>query len=152
MKNQSKRRKYCFCLQFLESCLDYLVPWLKHTERLAEFNWILLDCVPKWNDIDKSSRILMEKGMFDSQNHQSLFHTYDTLKNYMNEEKIAEFKNQKSKTPKSIATIWVEFFKAMENLSIDVTPLAQIVSYALSIAGNLETITNFFIMIFVHRN
>lgn len=151
-----KNRKKIFILvffQFLESCLDYLVPWMKHTEKLADFNWISLDCVPKWSEIDKSSRILMEKGMFDSQNHQSLFHTFDTLKNYMDEEKIAEFKNQKSKTPKSIATVWVEFFKAMKNLAIDVTPLERIVSYALSIPGNLQIITLFLLrFLFIENN
>lgn len=110
---------------------------MQHTEKLADFNWVLLESVPKWNDIDKSCRNLIEKNMFDSQNHQKLFHTFDFLKNYMDEERITQFRSQKSKKPHSIAQHWVDFFKAMENSSIDCTPLEQIVSYALSIPGNV---------------
>lgn len=59
--------------------MDYLEEWLKPTEKLAEFNWILLESIPQWKDIDKSSRILIEKEMFDTQKHQKLFHAFNYL-------------------------------------------------------------------------
>lgn len=105
---------------------------------MSDFNWVLLNNVPEWNDIDKSCRILIEKGMFDSQKHQQLFHNFDYLKKYMDEERINQFKVKNSKTnkPMPIADRWVEFFNAMENLAVDCSPLAEIVSYALSMPGN----------------
>lgn len=114
---------------------------MKNTGNLAEFNWVLLESAPKWTDVDNSCRILIEKAMFDSQKHQKLFHAFDYLKNYMDDERIEQFKNSNS-----IAKHWVEFFKHMENLAVDCTPLDEIVSYALSIPG-----THFIVMVFVFR-
>lgn len=113
---------------------------MKHTKKLAEFNWVLLESVPKWNDVDKSSRILIEKGMFDSEKHQKLFHAFGFLEKYMDEGRIngiVQLENKKNEKPKSIEKHWVDFFNAMDNLGIDCTPLDEIVSYALAIPGNL---------------
>lgn len=79
--------------------MDYLDRWIKHTEKLACFNWILLENVPKWDEIDKSCRILIEKKIFESSKHQKLFHAFGYLKDYMNEERILE--NKKRSKPVS---------------------------------------------------
>lgn len=134
-------KNFLFSVEFLESCLDYLGTWMQNTKHLAAFDWVLLQKIPEWNDIDKCCRILIEKGLFDVQKHQKLFHAFDYLKNYMDQEKIDQIRNEKNdkkiKKKKFIATYWAEFFTAMENSSIDCTPLDEIVSYALSISGNL---------------
>lgn len=111
---------------------------MANTEKLAEFNWILLESAPKWIDIDKTSRILIEKGFFDSQKHQQLFHSFDYLKQYMNDERIDDFKKQS----KPVVERWVEFFNAMKSLAVDYTPLDKLVSYVLTIPGNLLTFCN----------
>lgn len=139
-----------YFLRFLENCLDYLNKWTKPTEKLAEFNWVLLDEIPRWTQIDKSCRTLIEKGLFDSQKHQRLFHSFDCLQKYMDDEKIKQFqtKNAKTNKPMPIADRWIEFFTAMDSLSMDCTALAEIVSYALSIPGDL--IISLFFILFVH--
>lgn len=120
---------------------------MKHAEKLADFNWVLLDNVPKWTDVDKSSRNLIEKGLFDSHKHQKLFHAFGFLERYMHEERIKEIvqhkvaKLNRNEKRKSIAMYWTDFFKAMENLAVDYTPLDELVSYALSIPGKFLNLT-----------
>lgn len=120
---------------------------MKHTEKLAEFSWVLLETVPKWNDVDKSSRVLIEKGMFDSNKHQKLFHAFGFLEKYMDEDRIKEIvqhkvkKLKRNEKRKSIAMYWVDFFEAMEKLAVDYTPLDELVSYALSNPGNFLILT-----------
>lgn len=50
---------------------------LRPVEELSKFNWILLESVPKWDKIDESCRILIDKGMFDSKKHQQLFKNFN---------------------------------------------------------------------------
>lgn len=114
----------------LESSLDYLGKWMKHTENIASFNWILLQSEPKWAEIDKSYRNLVEKEIFESSKHQKLFHAFGYLHDYMNEERIKEYNKQS----KPVAERWIEFFNAMNDL-VDCAPLDELVAYVLSIPG-----------------
>lgn len=103
---------------------------MKHTEKLTRFNWILLENAPKWDEIDKSCRMLIDEKIFESAKHQKLFHAFGHLKDYMNDERIKEYKKQS--TP--ISERWVEFFNAMDGV-VDCKPLDELVSYVLSIPG-----------------
>lgn len=107
--------------------------------------------MPKWSVVDKSSRNLIEKGLFDSHQHQKLFHAFGYLERYMDEDRIKAIvqlkvaKLKRNEKRKSIATYWTEFFKAMENLTVDYSPLDELVSYALSIPGKCLILTLRFI-------
>lgn len=92
-----------------------------------------METKPQWKDIDISSRILIEKEMFERQKHQKLFHAFNYLNDYMDDERIKEYKNQS----KPVVERWVAFFNQMHDLGIDCTPLDEIVSYILTIPGNL---------------
>lgn len=103
---------------------------MKHTEHLANFEWVLLHCAPKWNEIDSSCRLLIENGLFERSNHQKLFHAFGYLNDYMHVQRIKEFNEQS----KPVADRWTEFFTAMNDVA-DCHPLDQLVGYVLSIPG-----------------
>lgn len=117
----------CF---LLVGCLDYLNEWLQHTLFLNEFEWITLAKVPEWDEIDKTARMMIDKGFFNLESHQQLFHVCTFLKAYMTDAKITEFND--TKTP--IAERWTDFFKSSKD-KINCEPLIQIVSYILAIPG-----------------
>lgn len=106
-----------------------------------------METTPQWKDIDISSRILIEKEMFDQQKHQKLFHAFDYLKDYMDDERIKEY-NRKSKP---VVERWVAFFNHMHDLGIDCTPLDEIVSYVLTIPGNLFCLFNDIHIIYLNK-
>lgn len=115
----------------LVGCLDYLNEWLQHTLFLKDFEWIALAKSLEWNEIDKTSRNLIDKGFFKLESHQPLFHVFTFLKAYMTDAKISEFND--TKTP--IAKRWIDFFKSAKD-KINCEPLIQIVSYVLAIPGH----------------
>lgn len=120
----------CFFL-CTENCAEYLTLWLQHVQFLKEFNWISLDNSPEWNDIDKTARLMMEKGLFAKEDHQKLFHNFGILEATMNKDQILKYTNRKL----SIVDRWVDFFSKCADENYDCGPLITIVSYVLTIPG-----------------
>lgn len=108
--------------------------WLQHARLLNDFSWIALAAPPVWNDIDKTARALVEKGVFQAENHQKLFHAFGYLKAYVNEAKITEF----DATKMSISDRWVDFFRKCDKDNINVEELDRIVSYVMAIPGMID--------------
>lgn len=115
----------------IDDCLEYLDEWMQHVQFLKQFEWILLDKPPVWDEIDKSARALIEKGIFPAENHQRLFHNFGILRANMNDAQIAENKHEKL----SIGDRWVKFFKKCANEDYNCNELIRIVSYVLTIPG-----------------
>lgn len=69
---------------------------MQHVQFLKQFEWISLDRPPVWDDIDKSARILIEKGIFPAEKHQRLFHNCGILSANMNAAQIREIKEKKN--------------------------------------------------------
>lgn len=65
---------------------------MQHLQFLKQFGWILLDKPPVWDEIDKSARGLIEKGIFPREKHQQLFHNYGILSANINDAQIAQNK------------------------------------------------------------
>lgn len=104
---------------------------MQHVQFLKQFEWILLDKPPVWDEFVKSARILIEKGIFPAEKHQRLFHNYGVLSANMNEAQIAENNEKKLK----IGARWVNFFKKCAKEGYNCDELIHIVSYVLSIPG-----------------
>lgn len=105
--------------------------WLKHTAFFKQFDWITLEKVPEWKDIDTTARTLIQEGFFERESHQALFHCFDVLKQYLTDDVILKHKTDK-KNFKTIVQRWDHFFK---HATEDVTPLATIVAYILTLPG-----------------
>lgn len=116
---------------FTESCSEYLILWLQHADFLAEFNWIALNKTPEWDEINKTARLLIEKGLFAKEQHQKLFHNVGVLKASMHNDQILEYSKQKL----SIVDRWVHFFNKCAKENYDCEALITIVSYVLTIPG-----------------
>lgn len=104
---------------------------MQHVQFLKQFEWILLDKPPVWDEIDQSARILIEKDIFPAENHQRLFHNYGILRAIMNDAQIAE--NEREKL--SIGDRWVKFFKKCAKEDHNCNELIRIVSNVLTIPG-----------------
>lgn len=109
---------------------------MQHLQFLRQFEWISLKKTPEWNEIDKSARVLIDKGIFPAEQHQRLFHNFGILSANMNEFQIAENNKEKLK----IGDRWVKFFKKCAGEGYNCDPLIRLVSYVLSIAGKCEQI------------
>lgn len=90
-------------------CLEYLEEWLQHVQFLKRFSWISLNETPEWVDVDRTARLLIEKRIFQKDQHQELFHAYGYMKANMNEAQIADYKKRNV----TVSERWVEFFKKM---------------------------------------
>lgn len=123
---------------YTESCSEYLTLWLQHVQFLKEFNWFSLDNTPEWSEIDKTARLLIEKGFFAKEKHQKLFHNFGMLKACMHNDQILEY----SKRKLSIVDRWVDFFKKCAKEYYDCEPLITIASYVLTIPGIFFSLYN----------
>lgn len=125
---------YLFCFSIIfhtENCSEYLVLWLQHVQFLKEFNWVSLDKTPEWSQIDKVARQMVEKGLFEKDQHQQLFHNFGVLEASMNKDQLNDYCERKV----SIVDRWVEFFKKCDKENYNCKPLIRIVSYVLTIPG-----------------
>lgn len=113
--------------------MEYLDEWLQHMQFVKQFNWITLDAPVEWTDLNKTAQLLTEKGIFPAEMHPKLLSNYGVLKANLNAVQIAEYKSQKL----TVSQRWVEFFKKCAKEDYDYKPLAKIVSYILTIPGNI---------------
>lgn len=104
---------------------------MQHLRFLKQFEWISLNKPPVWEKIDKSVRVLIEKGIFSAEKHQQLLHNFGILSANMNTVKIAENNEKKL----SIGQRWVDFFKKCKEQDYNCDALIHLVSYILSIPG-----------------
>lgn len=107
--------------------------WMQHTEIFKQFEWISLEKVPDWTDIDTTARFLIQEGFFERDQHQTLFHSFELLKKYLTDDVISKHKNRTKGNKIPIDQRWNGFFKSTDDE--DVAPLSKIVSYILTIPG-----------------
>lgn len=111
--------------------MEYLDEWMQHLRFLKQFEWMSLSKPPVWDEIDKSARYLIEKGIFPAEKLQQLFHNYGILSANINNVKIAEH-NEKKLT---VGERWVDFFKKCSEEDYNCDAMIRIVCYVLSIPG-----------------
>lgn len=113
--------------------MEYMDVWMQHSGLFKQFEWISLEEVPDWKDVDTTARLLIQEGFFDREQHQALFHSFDHLKKYLTDDVITKHKDRSKENKTTVEQRWNIFFKSTND--DDVAPLAKIVAYILTIPG-----------------
>lgn len=104
--------------------------WIQNVAVIDHLHWITLDTPVQWKDVDNSSRILMNIGRFDKDNHQALYVAFESLRSFATKEVCDEWKHKKT----AVDQRWVEFFTHIEG-KVKYDVLSDIVAYGICIPG-----------------
>lgn len=91
---------------------------------------MLLESPAKWQDVDRTSRILIQSGHFNDDEHHNLYIAFGYFNDYVTEEVSTNWNEKKI----FVADRWAELFKAMDG-KLNYDALAHIVAYGLCIPG-----------------
>lgn len=104
--------------------------WLQNVVVIDHLHWITLNAPVEWKAVDKSSRILMDIGRFDKQEHQALYVAFESLRSFATKEVCDEWNLKKT----AVDQRWVEFFTHIEG-KVKCDVLSNIVAYGICIPG-----------------
>lgn len=129
-KEISEYFTFSFISFYPDKCSEYLNDWLQPIMKIEHLDWILLDKLPQWNEIDKSCQALMKTRHFAKEDHQKLFIIFESLKSFVTTEKVKSWNDTKT----AVDDRWVEFFKSLDGKQ-NYAALSSIVEYALCTFG-----------------
>lgn len=115
--------------------------WSEEYTAFQSFSWIDLRKIPEWLNVKASFQILDNETDFDM-NAQSLsvFEQFGYVKKYCTNEKLIEWKANKTTTEDR----WVEIFKHFECNQVPFSPFSSIVEYVLCFPGSSASVERLF--------
>lgn len=83
---------------FYSTAEQYLTSWTYHFEELEIMEFITLQKIPNWSEIEKVAEFISNKGFFNSNNDTALFDLFMLILQYITQEKIDQWNLEKTPT------------------------------------------------------
>lgn len=127
--------------QFYDKCLAYLKKWINPQNKFDYIDWILLQKVPEWSQIQNSLEKIMENQLPNLQiNDTELFDEFTNIKAYVSAEKLSIWNTEKVSSDNR----WVEIIDHFEKNSISFKNILPFVEYCMCLPGTNASIERVF--------
>lgn len=119
--------------------------WTDQFEQVKVFEWVTLQEPLKWESVESTMKFMAERNAFDMENDASaLLDQFNFVRNFASDEKIAEWKENKTNS----SGRWVETFQHFDKKSIPFDKILLPVSFAFCLPGSSSPVER----IFSHTN
>lgn len=122
--------------EFFATAVEYIEKWSQSFQKYDVFNWMYLNHVPEWEEIEKSLFYLQEKKV-SMGNADMYFDQFVYLKDYM------EKNNVESDTDTSMQDKWLQFFAKTKHIE-QKSGLLKFCEYIFSIPAHNANVERIF--------